>query len=370
LTNALSMQPASMAAASNEAKDTGEELRRGGDGGNIFLTCLRIRFEERGSWSKALADPPDLQDGAKVDKLEGVVAAGCGSPTSVESPKGRLQKDKSGYLRRLNVPMRSEEESSSSNSSPSPRKMRSKLCSLAFGYASETVMLQQSDTTSSRFWGRALGGNDVAAKHPCPPGELAAGGLATTANPLRPLRGQISSKVSRGLPSARAAYYFELEILETDLETTSTVSLGFCFVGGKRLQEPLPLSARELPGAFMLGGELPKAHFGSTEIGSSLEWRPLIHVQRGSRIGGLLEVRDMSSGPRELPILRFSIFQDGTLRTEASICSSTMALLTQENQDAVSAAAAGQRPFGLVEVAGNVRSLKLCPEVTEPPLLR
>ena len=72
---------------------------------------------------------------------------------------------------------RCDDDSSSSNSSPTPRKLRSKLCPLAFGYAND-VLLQQSDVTASGFWGRALGGNDVAKK-------LEDGGRAMTAKPLR-----------------------------------------------------------------------------------------------------------------------------------------------------------------------------------------
>ena len=84
--------------------------------------------------------------------------AGDQSPGST-SPK--LPQEKSGQ--KLAVPSRCEDDSSSSNSSPTPRKLRSKLCPLAFGYAND-LLLQQSDVTASGFWGRALGGNDVAAK--------------------------------------------------------------------------------------------------------------------------------------------------------------------------------------------------------------
>eukprot|EP00439_Symbiodinium_sp_Y106_P035526 s6219_g4.t1 len=55
------------------------KLHVGADGGNIFLTCLRIRFEERGSWSKALADPPLQAKERDSDNFEGVATARIGT---------------------------------------------------------------------------------------------------------------------------------------------------------------------------------------------------------------------------------------------------------------------------------------------------
>lgn len=329
------------------------DRQRGGGGGNLYLTCLRIRFEERGSWSKALQP--------QVDSGQADTGEGDHTPEGSASPSKPLKDN--GQL--LTVPPRCEEDSSSSNSSPS-RKLRSKLCQLAFGYASEHLLLQQSDVTASGFWGRALGGNDVAAKRP---GELGedGGGRAMTAKPLRPLRGHTHCRSARGLPPARASYYFELEVLQTELATNQTLALGFCWHrAGLRMQDPLPT---ELFGSFLLGGELPRALFGDTEVCRPVGWRPLVHVVSGSRVGALLEVRDHVGG-KEMPLLRLSIIQDGTLRAEAAIWSSTLPTLTEESKDAVLAAVAGKRPYGLVQVCGSVTSVRLCTDITEPPSSR
>ena len=346
-----------MASADEVKETTGESDRqRGGGGGNLYLTCLRIRFEERGSWSKALEPQVDFS----------VVPAereGEGSPDGAASP-GKLPQEKSSQ--HLAVPQRCDDESSSSNSSPTPRKFRSKLAPLAFGYSSEDVLLQQSDLTASGFWGRALGGNDVAAKKPSMDG--ADRGLAMTAKPLRPLRSQPmpNARSARGLTPARASYYYELEVLQTELATNRTLALGFCWSKGLRSQDPWP---QDLPGSFLLGGELPRAVFGSTEVCRPVGWRPLVHVLSGSRVGALLEVRDHAAGS-QLPVLRLSIIQDGSLRAEAAIYWSSLDTLTEESRSAVMAAVAGRRPFGLVEVGGSVSSVRLCTDVNEPSMQR
>eukprot|EP00435_Cladocopium_sp_Y103_P042373 s1531_g11.t1 len=283
-------------------------------GGNLYLTCLRLRFEERGSWSKALE--PQV-DHSVVPEGEG--AEGDRSPDGASPAK--LQKEKSNHW--LTVPPRCEEDSSSSNSSPTPRKFRSKLVPLAFGYAADSVLLQQSTVTASGFWARALGGNDVAAKKSAVDAD---GGLAMTAKQLRPVRGAATSQCrsARGLAPPRASYYFELEVLQTELETSRTLALGFCWSKGLRMQDPLP---QELPGSFLLGGELPRALFGGTEICRPDGWRPVVHVLSGSRVGALLEVRDHGT---QGPLLRLSIVQDGTARAEAALWPATLETLTED----------------------------------------
>ncbi|CAJ1335915.1 unnamed protein product [Effrenium voratum] len=159
-----------------------------------MMTCLRLRFEERGSWSKALED---------VDKVDAEGQSETNSPAkSPQTPK--TPKDKAAGYQRLTVPAKPEDDSSSSNGSTSPRKLRSKLSPLAWGYASAQLELQQSDRTASGFWARALGGNDLAKKLPGPED----GGLAMTARPLKPLKR--CARAARGRPP-RASYYFELE---------------------------------------------------------------------------------------------------------------------------------------------------------------
>merc|ERR1712060_377980 len=90
-------------------------------------------------------------------------------------------------------------------------------------------------------------------------------------------------------------------------------------------------------GAFVVGGDLPKAHLGGREIGKVTGWRPLRDVVAGSRVGALLEQTSSE--------ISLTVYQDGALR------SSTKASLPQGwGQAAV---------HGVVDVCGHVRRVEI-----------
>ena len=182
-------------------------------------------------------------------------------------------------------------------------------------------------------------------------------GVALTSTALLPtLLPAPAASRDAGPAAPHEAYYFEVGVLELRAEKTiKTLSLGFAW----RDQKPttsaasshLPESARELPRSFVVGGELPKAHFDRAEAGKVAGWRPLLDVASGSVLGALLERFRGASGRDSL---RLTVFQDGRRRCSAEA----------EVPPAWGSVGA---PHGMVDVCGHVTSVELHQDA-RPPL--
>lgn len=116
------------------------------------------------------------------------------------------------------------------------------------------------------------------------------------------------------------------------LRRSSTTSHQDAVVAGRALPE----SSRELPCAFVIGGDLTRAYLGGVDLGKVSGWRPLKDAATGSRIGCLLE--------QDAERWRLSIYQDGTRRCKV---------------EATPPPWASGPPHGLVDVCGGVRRVQL-----------
>jgi len=151
-------------------------------------------------------------------------------------------------------------------------------------------------------------------------------GITLTAAPLSPLGCGGLAGVER--------YYLEAEVLEVaEKRSGRTMALGFAWPlpGGH-----LPETAAALPRAFVVGGDLPRAHLGGRDLGKVSGWRPVLDVAAGTRLGWLLEA--------DAGALRLSVLQDGTCRCVV---------------EAARPEGWFGPPHGVVDVCGTVRRVQL-----------
>lgn len=98
----------------------------------------------------------------------------------------------------------------------------------------------------------------------------------------------------------------------------------------------LPELARDLPYAFVVGGDLTRAHLGGEDLGKVSGWRPLKDATKGSYIGCLLE--------QDEDLWRLSIYQQGERRCKV---------------EAPPPAWAHGPPHGVLDIAGAVSRVQL-----------
>lgn len=367
MSHAASMEPAqSVVGDEDEAASPAVAERREASGGNLFLTCLRLRFQERGSWTKALTRPDEDDDVMQEQSSElqrrdlepvgGTSAAGSAStsPSACSSPS-RPPGATRRLLRRFLA--RHDEQATDGYGSPSGSPARcsrrlSWLCPLAFGAASDGLQLEPS-AEGKLFSRRRI--DTVRLAH------TGQRGVAMTSGFLRKCA---STSSSLGFPAATCAYYFEIEVLETSTGATSTLSLGFAWPELSNM-ELEPQALVHLPHSFAMGGELPKAHFGGVELDRPIAWRPILHLRPGSVCGALLETWPDSDALAAQ--LRLSIFQDGVVQTEAFVAGAQVSSLSEAAACTLAAATNGLPPHGLVEITGSVVAVRLRTNVTYPP---
>merc|ERR1719189_1459303 len=102
--------------------------------------------------------------------------------------------------------------------------------------------------------------------------------------------------------------------------------------GKKNCWGRLPEIAADLRRAFLVGGDLPKAHLDGGQVCKVSGWRPLLDLGEGASVGVLLEENGQE--------LSLTVFQDGVRR-----CSTT----------ARKPETWAGEPHGVVDVCGCVR---------------
>lgn len=361
--------------------------------GNIYLTCLRLRFEERGSWSKALARPssadaPREQTEPLADESELAMGQTLSEQMGSASPSWRERAGlpppgstramlKRWLVRRHTFSPESTPPGSQDASPPTPSTPSSPLPNTAswrwlkgrpaFGWAGANISLASSDAAAEG----ASQVPDIANRD--------AGtdlkGVVLTALPLpnlssafgrRPSALDVASPTRAGLGSVLlGSFYFEIAVLDVVPYRTRTLSLGFCWDFSEALV--LPDMARDLPRSLIAGGDLPvEVRLGGRSLCKLVSWRPIVHVVQDSIVGALLEV--WSSGPSasraESAALRLVLVQDDEVREIIVVKPDTLDPAEAQSLAAWTLATKlGRRcavaPHGVVDVCGGVRSLRL-----------
>lgn len=352
-------------------------------GGNLFLVALKLRFEEDGSWEAALGSGRPSEDSLDLKLRDG---ASTSTPPAADESAGEAADEAAAA-----PPL-----SARSVSSESPSKVKStwkdwagrenggegyrafdivrglgKLllgkgaqqaaadAALSFGVAGGNVELLPDPADAAGAAERALviafrldgAGEDSVA--------LTSRPLPTLAS-LAPLSARRPSMDASSIPAepTQTQYYFEFEVTEVDPLRPRTLSFGFAWepweswIDGDAPSAGISVASR-LRYSFIVGGELPRYHFGGRDRGKLLSWRPRIDVVDGSVLGALLEVReDAAEGSgADSRALRLLVFQDGALRTE---------VVEKIRLSADSwAEALRTGPHGVVDVCGNVRCVQL-----------
>lgn len=327
--------------ADKEATKCTNSLREPQENGNLFLTCLRLRFEERGSWSKALAEPHEQVDEDSV----------CDTPTVDEaqelaSPSGMLE-EVSSWRERVGFAPRG-----------STRALLQKLLfRRGSGACGQDAPLEVEQDVSSGLAFESVGRNLVTSVASIGDGSMELEGqvsrrpgagnhcVAVTVEPLAAIAG-----MSGDFAGFTRSYYFEFEILDMNSSpTTQGLSLGFAWPPFREISGKLTLPefASKLPRSFILGGEPPRAHLGGRIVGHPPSWRPLIHTREGSVVGALLEIRgELGNGQS----LHFKIFQDGVQR-----CEIQELVPPDESWDCT----ATSEPHAVIDLCGNVRCVQV-----------
>lgn len=359
-------------------------------GGNLFLTCLRLRFEERGSWTQALqpafASAEAGNTGQPAEAAEPVLADITTANECSESRIGPAS-ERGSWRERAGLPPRGSTRAllrrlllrrPQQHGTAEARHPVRAAWPPAFGIASEALRLspglEDSDGSPGAqhtLWQRAR--PYLVAR--CQ-GSSEMGGVVITAAPLRPLpspqRCQANSS-SVVLPAVRRAYYYELEVVENLPGRARSLSLGF-FWRPELLPGGLPSAASQLPRSVIVGGEPSRALLcGKTlcEVGG---WRPALRLAAGSTLGVLLEVRSevaccgSSTRVAAAPaLLRLVIFQDGAvcaeLRTEVSADGDAERV---ELHAALKPRKLSAGPYAVVDIGGGVRSVRLRAAVGPP----
>jgi len=347
----------------------------GGGDGNLFLTCLRLRFEERGCWSDALDEvdsfrQPGAQDDTDGDSDDLKVPEGqiqvsaqpsavvCPTSSAGSSPmrQSPTWRERIGFRRRL--------ETAAAEPRPSlrhharnilwqqraVRRMRSLRLGagppLGFGAVGPNVSLEAPSP----------GRSAVAARRPGAFGSD--GGIACTSRPLLP---EMPAGAGRRGRATSRRYFFEVQVPEVAKGTTESMSLGFAWSAGASGAAELASAktARGLPLALVVGGDLPRAYCCGRVVGTEIGWRPILHVREGSVVGAVLEVSRCAALPDSEQAFRASlaVLQDGSKRAEV-----VMDLEPGSGDDAALLGVLSDPsldPYGVVELCGNVRRVQL-----------
>lgn len=316
--NAIAADPVGRAST---CSDHAQERDKGG-GGNLFLIVLRLRVEERGSWSKAL-ETPEIKAIEEVEELQEAVEDFVETASMIE--RRRTWKEYSGrrhgsdafvpgdiarglwraYLRNTRL---------------------NKEGSRVFSVVGSRLRLIKGDEGLFNVVERTL----------ADPNDLL-NGVAITAAAL-------ASRSPKTKTPALRRFYFEFQVENIENGLLDTLELGFVWGPPTRVRD-LPEVAHMLPRSLVVGGETPRAYLDGHDIGKVNGWRPLVHVTRNSRIGALLEVQ----GPRgsEPGSLMFKVYQDDDARAEMR--------WEPETFDGGKLKA----PHGVVDVKGCVRQVRL-----------
>uniref|UniRef100_A0A7S4SEK6 Uncharacterized protein n=1 Tax=Alexandrium monilatum TaxID=311494 RepID=A0A7S4SEK6_9DINO len=342
------------ASEASHATEPRQELQEPREDGDLFLTCLRLRFEERGSWTQALASPADgardatpppprpgspyvsprreaAEEALPPDRDTPPLASPPASPPEARRswrewaglpPKGSTR----ALARRL---LKGESWRSSQAAALRP----------AFGRAGRGLELLPAEGGGGWEHLAVAARKDGAKDHT----------LALTSAPLLP------AEPKCGSDCVLQTFYFELEVLGTSPGTARTCSLGFAWMPP---EGALPAVASEMPQALIVGGEPLRAHLGGKDLGKVAGWRPAVHIVEGSVVGALLEVRAAAGPLPDAPAtsLRLLVLQDGEVRAEVRAALGGVDW----------APSSEHTPHGVVDVAGNVRRVRLRPAVPPP----
>mmetsp|Transcript_1865 Transcript_1865/g.4274 ORF Transcript_1865/g.4274 Transcript_1865/m.4274 type:complete len:415 (-) Transcript_1865:503-1747(-) len=379
---------------SQESATTGDEAAEGN--GNLFLTCLRLRFEECERWSEALQVPPAAaeadeehgeedhhgHDGDNPDDQEHFSPRSHHAGTEAEdlSPDSRASwrqrvrfvRPQRGatkrLLRRLSGRLRQDSNhpgpARTTKAFPEPLPLRID----GFGRMGEQVELSVDDE----------GVAAVASQHGSAP--VMDSAICFTSLALRPALvsyGAGGDLSARGPVFGPQKFYFELEILEQVARTARTMSIGFSWDADLHKTDEVVSDrfVKKLPHMMVIGGELPRAYLASQRLPVDIAWRPILHLQEGSFLAVTLEVSpslppagtsgeeldawlDDAAMSFEALQLRLRVWQDGTKRAEV-----LGSLDWAEEGRLFVLAALSQEPsrgiHGLVDLRGSVRSAKL-----------
>lgn len=328
-------------------------------GGNLFLTCLRLRFEQYGSWEEALREKDDGAEtagedaaNATTEDAQSVSTAGAGdagtaSSNSADAAGRAVEKGK-----RLSWKEWAGRDDGNDKYQVGDivrggfRHLFKKKGALSvgptFGLVGTNVVVEHAE-----------GG--VQAAVASRPSDVLENGIAVTDSPL-----ECKTWDEDGIVVSQ--YYFEFKVLEA-VPSSLALMLGFVWHPDVRdcpddkefaECETLPASARELSHAFVAGGDPSRWYLGGKECGPNRgkigAWRPLMCVASQNVLGALLEVRQPSDEASS-PTLRFTVYQDGILRASVQVeldhCEDTAQLSTA--------------PHGLIDIGGNVRKVQLLP---------
>lgn len=176
---------------------------------------------------------------------------------------------------------------------------------------------------------------------------------------------EVTSPSRPQLPPLRRAFFFEVEVLEVQLGKTQTLSLGFAWKPPDAAH--LPENIVDFPRAISVGSEPPRSRVSGLDEGEVPGWRPAIHVMTGAVLCAFLEIR-AHNGSSVPALLRLLVFQDGVLRTDirrelpasaSECCWPRRHTSSSEPRLTSSMVLSRHRPFGIVDVAGGVRSVQL-----------
>lgn len=314
-------------------------------GGDLFLTCFRLRFEERGSWTQASDLPTEDQQGPDQEKRMAAAAA----PELATPKRAPTWKEWSGRQRgndgfRLDdlvlkpiAPL---------------RRRYGRGTGPAFARCSANAEIHAGGVEALRCDGASTHGIVVTApllsvslRSTDPQG--APQGQGQSSYSVRPSSSRFSSIFSK---AAVELYYFELIASRVSSNTTRSVMLGFCWDIPAQGPDPglWPEFAEQLPRSFVIGGDNVNG------------WRPVIHVMNDAKIGVLLEVRKDQRSRWSFPgaagdltppmSSKIVIFQDGSKVTEVS--------QEMPHED--------RCPHGIVDLCGNVGKVGLLASITPP----
>lgn len=368
--------------------------------GNLFLTCLRLRFEEAGSWSKALADPSERHKQG-VERESSGSSSGEGKErdsvsTSEESLPAITSCDSIGSTGRPTWKAWAGRERGSDAYRPMDfarggarlvaekarqcRQQRHKLRTPCFGIAGaglelsadpiddtiETVAVAKADTLTS-FAPLSEDHLHVPAAPCCivttfaPLSELGRAMFGGADNKDTKTAGDIDGCHSAplrgvGVRSRTRRYYFEFKVLELSQQSRGAFSLGFswgtptfCQDDSEAVFSKAPAQASQLPKSFIIGGDFPHAYLDGVDLGKVAVWRPALHTFQGCVIGALLEISQTSR--MASPRMRLIVFQDGVKQAESHA--------TLSVSDSRWASARKYRPHGVIDVCRNLRGVQL-----------
>eukprot|EP00927_Polykrikos_kofoidii_P074329 TRINITY_DN70305_c0_g1_i1.p1 TRINITY_DN70305_c0_g1~~TRINITY_DN70305_c0_g1_i1.p1 ORF type:complete len:376 (-),score=50.36 TRINITY_DN70305_c0_g1_i1:39-1166(-) len=321
--------------------------------GNLFLVALRLRFEDTGDWEEALGRLSVASSEKNENESNGRNSLGSLSSPPSESPTPR------DSISPMSSPRRSWKARAGREKGSDSYELGDVYRWIRAGFSRR--LGSRRGTKTFMTWG-AVGSNvalrsgdpvDTATsivEMPAPAASVAYrrdddadNCVAFTSFPItkvtiEPKPGSNRCKKDR--------YHFEFQIVDVDNTSPRTLSFGFAW--NPPGENTVDVScASKLPYSFIVGGDLPRYHFGGDERGKVMNWRPRIDVEVDSVVGGFLEVvaKDTQCMSR---IYRLVIFQDNVLRTEIMCYAEESWVEALETE-----------PYGVVDICGHVRGVKL-----------